>query len=182
MKAYIGKLVICAFSLLYFSGCATMQEWAYCDSDKAYEMGYEDIQAGNANMPNMQKGNVCEGEYSRTAFRQDFRRGAAASFSDICSEEAVTTRAKADGRNGYVNRPGMNRLAVCQSHPKFQSVSVNVYKSAFSSEICNISNLRKFAANQGNEMSKMDANVYLQFCSSNSNFLYNEFALSLIHI
>ena len=63
MKAYIGKLVICSYSLVYLSGCVTMQKWAYCDSDKAYSLGYEDIQAGKSSMPNMQKGNVCEGDY-----------------------------------------------------------------------------------------------------------------------
>ncbi len=158
------------------SGCTTMQRWAYCDSDSAYKLGYQDIQDGKASMPHMQKGDVCEGEYTRTDFRTDFRRGAATSFNETCSEGAVSTRARTDAKNGYVSRPGMNRLAVCQSHPKYKSISVNVYKSAFASEICNISNLRRFAMEQGSEMSKMDANVYLQYCSTNNNFLYNEFA------
>ena len=116
-------------SILMLTGSCAMIQKLTCNANNAKSQGARDATSGSINMPGLNSGNSCEGEYTGSQFQADYRQGFEEKKNQICQMSEVTKIAQ-DGVNAGLTKADVEKkIGACVTMSSYTSLKNNLERT-----------------------------------------------------
>ncbi|AZZ36690.1 hypothetical protein CIK05_07775 [Bdellovibrio sp. qaytius] len=121
--------------LIATSSCAMIQKLT-CNANTAKSTGARDATSGSINMPGLNSGNSCEGEYTNTQYQADYRQGFEEKKNQICQVSEITKMTQVSVDAGLTKADVEKKMGACvtmSSYSSLKSTMERTYMAGFCS-------------------------------------------------
>jgi len=149
MKIIIQVSVLVSL-LMTLESCAMIQKLT-CNANNAKSQGARDATSGSINMPGLNSGNSCEGEYTSSNFQADYRQGFEEKKNQICQMGEVTKIAQ-DGVNAGLSKADVEKkIGACVTMSSYSSLKNNLERT-YMNGFCSNQRAETMGAKHGADM------------------------------
>lgn len=152
-------------TVLSITGSCAMIQKLTCNSNNAKSQGARDASAGSINMPGLNSGNSCEGEYTGTQYQADYRKGFEEKRNEICQMPAVTKMAQ-DGVNAGLTQADVEKkIGACVTLSTYNSLKANLTRT-YMNGFCAVARAEAIGLKHGSDMANKSFETTFAGCEA----------------